>query len=251
MRLAHALAKKEQKKKPADDKVTEIYHKLQKSMLFQGETKVYKPLEATDGSPAESLPPETKLVQLQVLTLLKEAFKTWTEIFDATYQVDLGNQKAKADVMVDGQALLTDVPVTTLMYLIKRFEHAQTIIKQIPTPSMEVNWEFDNSSGLLRSKEPDIVNRTKKKATVIVKFPPTDKHPGQAEIINDDVVVGRYEKVYFSGAMQSTDKAELLVRVDKLLTALKQARQTANIEVTAEEKIIGDTLFSYLLPAKT
>ena len=62
---------------------------------------------------------------------------------------------------------------------------------------------------------------------------------------HEDVVVGYWKTVKFSGALPATRIKELLDRVDKLQQAVKYAREEANnTEVTDQH--VGDTVFGYL-----
>ena len=61
----------------------------------------------------------------------------------------------------------------------------------------------------------------------------------------EDIVVGYWKTVKFSGALPASRVKELLDRVEKLQQAVKFAREEANgIEV--QDKRVGETLFSYL-----
>ena len=63
---------------------------------------------------------------------------------------------------------------------------------------------------------------------------------------SEDVVVGVWVTVKQSGAMPAARKSELLERIERLSSAVKFARETANgVEVTKRE--VGERLFTYLL----
>ncbi|MFF5209466.1 hypothetical protein [Streptosporangium sp. NPDC000396] len=79
-----------------------------------------------------------------------------------------------------------------------------------------------------------------------VKAEATDKHPAQVEVYYEEIVVGFWTKVAFSGAVPQKRVNELLERVIKLQDAVKFAREEANgIEVT--DQSIGEKVFGYLL----
>ena len=72
-----------------------------------------------------------------------------------------------------------------------------------------------------------------------MKAEATEKHPAQVEVYYEDVVVGHWRTVKFSGALPASRVKELLERVDKLQQAVKFAREEANdSEVTDQQ--IGD-----------
>jgi len=61
----------------------------------------------------------------------------------------------------------------------------------------------------------------------------------------EDVTVGTWTTVKFSGAIPANEKNRLLDRVRSLADAIKQAREEANgLEV--ENKRIGESLLSYI-----
>lgn len=74
--------------------------------------------------------------------------------------------------------------------------------------------------------------RTKKVPRNHVKAEATDKHPAQVDVYYEDVPVGYWTTVKFSGALPARRVNELLDRVEKLQQAVKFAR---------EEPIAGST----------
>ena len=78
-----------------------------------------------------------------------------------------------------------------------------------------------------------------------VKAEATEKHPAQVEVYYEDVAVGYWTTVKFSGALPAQRVNELLERVEKLQHAVKFAREEANgTEVTDQR--VGDAVFGYL-----
>jgi hypothetical protein len=73
----------------------------------------------------------------------------------------------------------------------------------------------------------------------------TDKRPAQVEVYYEDVVVGYWRIVKFSGALPAQRINELLARVDKLQHAVKFAREEAN-HIDADDQKVGEKVFSYL-----
>lgn len=244
MKLAHIITKLDGIKTKVKENLTTLYKLVQKPAMFVGYTKTYEPYSQT-GERAQTLAPETQLVQYRVREVLAQARKAWGELTDLTYQADLGNQEARADIVVDGVVLKKDVPVTTLMFLLKTLTDVHTFVTHLPTPDLSVVWQYDEALGLLRSKEPTITQKTAKVPKVLVKFEPTDKHPGQSEVYHMDEPIGEYRKSEFSGAVKVDAKVETLERLAKLLAALKEARETANISVTVKDEKIADSLFEF------
>jgi hypothetical protein len=87
--------------------------------------------------------------------------------------------------------------------------------------------------------------RTKKIPRNHVKAEATEHHPAQVEVYYEDVPVGYWRTVKFSGAMPARRVNEILERVEKLQQAVKFAREEAN-SVEIEDQRIGETVFYYL-----
>jgi hypothetical protein len=87
--------------------------------------------------------------------------------------------------------------------------------------------------------------RTKKIPRNHVKAEATEKHPAQVEVYHEDVVVGYWKTVKFSGALPAKRMNELLDRLERLQKAVKFAREEANNQ-TAEEQKIGRTVLGYI-----
>jgi hypothetical protein len=88
-------------------------------------------------------------------------------------------------------------------------------------------------------------SKTKKIPRNHVKAEATEKHPAQVEVYHEDVVVGQWKTVKFSGALPAKRVNELLERVEKVQHAVKFAREEANNQEADEQKI-GRTVLSYL-----
>ena len=105
-------------------------------------------------------------------------------------------------------------------------------------------WTFDDSADCWKT-EPVRTNRTKKVPRNHVKAEATEKHPAQVEVYYEDVVVGYWTTVKFSGALPAKRVNELTDRVERLQRAVKFAREEANgVKVTDQRA--GDAVFRYL-----
>jgi hypothetical protein len=221
--------------------VTKLHRLSDKPSLFLGHSKRYVPLDDS----SERFPNDTCRVQSDAKDVLKQAAKSLTELFDVTAAKDWANCEAKADLVVDGRALLSGVPVTYLLFLEKKLADVRTLVSEMPTLDEAYDWIPDDGSGNFRTRDEQVTHRTKKVLKVLTLAVATDKHPAQAKEFSDDVVVGHWHTVNFSGALPVPRKTELLERVEKLLHAVKFAREEAN-SVEAEERRVGDAVFGYL-----
>jgi hypothetical protein len=213
------------RKSETEKEVTEIYKLIQKEALFAGRERTYRPIDEEKG---QKLPPESQRVQQRADDLIRKVVAKWTEIWNLVLTQDTGNQSARANLEVDGQVILADVPVTTLLFLDKQLNDLETFLSKIPTPDPSEEWSHDPNSGLLRGKVTESV-RTSKEPTVIVKYEATKEHPAQTEIFTKDLPVGTWSQILYSGCLQTDRKDALLARVRKLQEAVKIAREQANL----------------------
>lgn len=221
---------------------TDLYHKLKKADLFAGLKREYKPLDDAD---KEILPPESKKVQFTVAEIIEANQKALAEFWDITARREHVNTRAFADVVIDGQTILTKVPVGLLLFLEKQLIDLKTQLANIPTLDLTEDWELDEHSGLYRTHE-NKTHRTKKTPKVIVKHAPTEHHPAQTELFMEDNIVGYWHATKTSGAMPPVQKAALVTKFDKLIVAVKLARESANSTKEDEVYEISSALFHYM-----
>jgi hypothetical protein len=167
-----------------------------------------------------------------------------TRLFDVTATKDWANGQARADVVVDGNVLLSDVPVTYLLFLEKQLVDLHTFVRKLPVLDASETWTFDASADCWATEAIQTV-RTKKIPRNHVKAEATEHHPAQVEVYYEDVPVGYWRTVKFSGAMPARRVNEILERVEKLQQAVKFAREEAN-NVEVDDQRIGEQVFYYL-----
>ncbi|MEV6524009.1 DUF7873 family protein [Longispora sp. NPDC051575] len=220
--------------------LTEAHHAVQKPALLSGISRSYQPKDEE----GEQLPPESTKVQTRAEDVLRQVGVGLTKLFDVTASKDATNCVARADVVVDERVLLSDVPVTYLLFLEKQLTDLHTFVKKLPVLDAAESWVFNDSADCW-STEPVRTIRTKKVPRNHVKAEATEKHPAQVEVYYEDIAIGYWTTVKFSGALPAKRVAELLERVEKLQQAVKFAREEANnTEVT--DRATGDKVFGYL-----
>jgi hypothetical protein len=239
-KLSQIIAVEKGVKSRAFSELTEAHHVVQKAPLLAGLSRAYQPKDEE----GEQLPPESTRVQVRVEEVLRRTAVTLTRLFDVTLTKDAANCEAKADVTVDGEVLLADVPVTYLLFLEKQITDLHTFVKKLPVLDAADLWSFNESADCF-STEPVRTVRTKKVPRNHVKAEATEKHPAQVEVYYEDVPVGYWTTVKFSGALPATRVAQLVERVEKLQNAVRVAREEANsIEVT--DRRVGEVVLNYL-----
>jgi hypothetical protein len=222
--------------------LTDLNKAAQKPDLFNGFSKTYRKKDE-DG---EELPPEGKRVQYTSGEVLRAAERALTDLVDVTARKDWTNCVAKADVVVDGKTLIASAPVSFLLFMEKQLTDLRTLVGNLPVLDVAEDWKSDPNSGLYRT-EPTETHRTKKMQKPIVLYAATTEHPAQTQLITEDVIAGWWVLTRQSGAMPKPEKQKLQDRIDKLIQAIKQARETANMLDETDAPAIGAPVFGYLL----
>lgn len=239
-RLNQIIAVEKSVKSRSFQELTEAHHALQKASLLAGISRTYRPKDEE----GEQLPAESTRVQVKTQDILRQTAEIMTKLFDVTATKDWANCVAKANVVVDGQVLLKDVPATYLLFLEKQLVDIQTFVKKLPVLDPSESWNYDSSADYWAT-EPVQTVRTKKIPRNHVKAEATEKHPAQVEVYYEDIVVGSWRTVKFSGALPASRVNELLQRVQKLQEAVKFAREEANNTEVTDQKV-GEAVFRYL-----
>jgi len=239
-RLNQIIAVEKGVKSRSFQELTEAHHLLQKPAMLAGISRTYRPKD----DEGEQFPSESTRVQVKAEDVIRKTVEILTELLDVTATKDWANCKAHANVVVEGQTLLTDVPVTYLLFLEKQLVDMHTFVKKLPVLDASETWTFDASADTYAT-EPAQTTKTKKIPRNHVKAEATEHHPAQVEVYYEDVVVGYWRTVKFSGALPAQRVNELLERVERLQQAVKFAREEAN-NLEVEDVKVGDKLFQYL-----
>ena len=240
MKLNQAIAIANGEKSKAQSVMSALYHKLQKTDLFEGFTKRYKPL---DEDSKETMPEENKIVQMNVREAIREGSAAIEKLLNIVGTIDIGNTEATADVVVGGKTILSKVPATNLIFLEKQLVDLKTFVEKFPTLDSSETWE--SLDEVTFKSQGRITNRTLKQPFSFTKAKATDKHPEQAEILYRDEVVGKFETVRFSGACTKAQKNEYLERIENLSKAVKIAREEANF-VEVKKVDFGTSVTKYI-----
>jgi hypothetical protein len=220
--------------------LTEAHHALQKTTLLAGISRTYRPKDEE----GEQLPSESNRVQVRAEEIIRKTTEILSKLFDVTATKDWANCRASADVVVDGKVLLTKVPASYLLFLEKQLVDIHTFVRKLPTLDPSEEWKFDPSADCWAS-EPNQTVKTKKVPRNHVKAAATDKHPAQVEVYYEDVIVGYWRTVKFSGSLPAQKVNELLAKVEKLQQAVKFAREEAN-NLEVEDQKVGEKVFNYI-----
>lgn len=220
--------------------LTEAHRTMSKSALLSGISRTYQPRDEE----GDHLPGESQRVVASCHDTIRLIRKSLTRMLDMQFTLDTANTLAKADVVVDGVALVRDAPVSYLLFLEKWLTDLHTFVAKLPTLDPAVEWMFSPSANAFAS-EPVETTRTAKIPRNHVLSPATDKHPAQVQLYYEDVIVGTWTTIRFSGAMPLTVVRATLDKLVKLREAVKFAREQANAaEVT--DRQAGEAVLDYL-----
>jgi hypothetical protein len=234
-----------------NDTGTELKKKIQNEDLTTGLNKTHTPLPDMDEDTAHRMlvnvqPDVYKAVALTVPAALKQAMEYAIPAIDAVATNDKTNQHANADVILpDGAILLKDAPVSHLLWLEKYLTEWRKFISVLPVLDPTKEWT-PGDSNIYSQAHPEIRGSTAKKALVLPLHPGTDRHPPQAQVIEDTVATGHYTTIALSGAIYPSRKRELLDRFDMVINAVKDAAARANHTPAVEVKE-GEELLKFLL----
>ncbi len=244
-RLHELVAVRPNLKTQAAKTVTDLANTFEKKQHhFTAKVKTFTPF----GETAEPSKTEEEL-KLQT-TAHKEL--AWVKGYivksiDAHLHVALGNMKATGDVVLeDGTVLAERVPASTLLELEDYLEELRSFASKIPTldPAKGFKPDTDAGDGVYVAREVE-KTRTLAQKKVYTLAPPTDKHPAQAQLVDEQVPVGTIREKEWSSMLTPAEKGDILDRFEQLVRAVKRARSRANeVEVDTSAKI-GEKLIGY------
>ncbi|GIG66135.1 DUF7873 family protein [Phytomonospora endophytica] len=240
-KLNQIIAVEKSVKAKAAQELGDAQREVQKPTLLSGIARNYQPKDEE----GEQLPPESTRVQVRADEVLKGLGSSLTRLFDVTASKDATNSVATADVVVDDEVLLSNVPVTYLLFLEKQLTELHAFVRKLPVLDNAESWVFNDSADCW-STEPVRTVRTKKVPFNHVKAEATEKHPAQVDVYFEDVAIGYWTTVKFSGALPAKRVSVLIERIEKLQHAVKFAREEANNTEILDRKV-GDRVFGYLL----
>ena len=215
-----------------------------KRHLFEEKRTLFTPNE--EGAP--QITEHQSDIQSTIRKELEWIRPHFTKLWDAEYQIEQTNTKAKADVVLeDGTILAAALPATFLLQLQKRLAELMHLAQAIPTldPAKGFVEDRDRGEAIYKAREVR-KKRTTKKPQVIVKYDATKEHPAQTELYNADVEIGTIEEQEWSGLLTPAEKAAILARIEELTRAVRSARSRANDEQVDKEQKVADRLLKYV-----
>jgi hypothetical protein len=214
---------------------------LRNQKAMTGRSRVYTPKD--DGE--DKLPAEYQKVQLVAADVTELAARAHAVQLDAELTQDTANTQARADLVVEGVTIASDVPVSALLRLEARLVTVASFVRAIPVQDQSEDWAWDANRRAYASA-PVTTVKTKKVPRASVLVDPTQFHRAEIREWAEDVLTGTWETTELTGTMPEAARQEIIRRVGALTVAVKAAREAANtIDVT--DRKIGTAIFDYLL----
>lgn len=238
LRLHQVLAMRTTVQPTAYARLTQLHQDMKKADLFNGFQKTFQKNDENDIDRA----PQHKPILLKADDILEEWQQVATRWFDLAATHEYANCNAKADVIVDGNVILEQVPVTYLLFLDKQLVDLESTLEKAVGQEPGVEWVKDDNANLYRAPKVETV-ATKKTPRAHVLYEATKEHPAQVKEWQEDVKAGVWTQVDFTSALPGKRKRELLARVRELILAVRAAREEANgieaPDIKAANKIFG------------
>ena len=218
-----------------------------KQSLFSGMNKQHIIFDDANQHMVQA--PENKEIQSTVAEQLDFLAGNLIAYWDVSLQKEEANQRANADIIVDGITIASNIPSIVLLSMEKKLTSILAVYNGIPTLDAATAWEPAPEYA-----KPNVFRTkfvTERQQSVVTKdykevSPATEHHKAQVVQVEKTEVIGKYIITDFSGAIPSSEKADKLARLTKLIAAVKQARQRANnVEVTTD-LTIGKALLDYI-----
>lgn len=249
MKILHELLATEKNFNSQVNKLQlETLQKFDKEHFFKGYIKTLKMLkDSPNNAELELAGSEKKELVTTVKQTLGYLLSFWIKSEDLQATKNVTNQNAVADVEINGQVLLTNLPVDELMGLEARLVELRKVLEKMPTLDASRSWTPSLvSDGAWEATTVDVTVKTEKVVTPVVLYEATKEHPAQVKEVSKDEVVGTFNMKYFSGAATSLEKAQCLERLDVLLVEIKRARMRANT-VALQNATVGKSVVDFIM----
>lgn len=248
--LHEILAVEKTRIEAANALIEDTKNKFGKDHYFYGHEKVLEMLtESPENAAMELAARESRELPTTVFDTLDYAVaEIWVAAEDVIFQKNLTNTKALADIVIDGRTIAVDIPVDELMGLENRLDKLRSVLMLMPTLEASMKWvpAPDRGAHVWECENEQTASKTEKYMVPVVLYDATKEHPAQVKEVGKDEVVGTFKRKLWSGAATTRQKADVLKRMDDLISAVKAARMRANKTEVIEAKI-GEVIARLIL----
>lgn len=229
-----------------------------KQGAFLGERKTYTPRPETIDLPSER---GNKLVTTTVEEKLKYLVETSKDYIDALFAVEATNASGKiaVDLMLDGKkfATVSGLELLRLKNLLESTE-LQAMYQNIPVRSDAEEWEltdnemYSDRGEIYESPKQEGTKKSTTKTHYILEDPNVSKLKDASsyvpQVASRDIIteLGDYSFQKFSGEYSQVEKANILSRLTKFLTAVIEALKKANEAEAVRSEVTAEKFFGYI-----
>lgn len=217
---------------------------FQKGEMFEGYLRTYTPFDE-DG---DKQPDEGK----ELITTVTEKLDFILPYLADSINVQLSREASNASGGLKANLLIGDrdfgeFSSQELLQLEKSVrELREHIVNNLPTLDMAKAWKEndDEREGTSVTQEAPTYRYVEETVPVVLA-PATDKHPAQVREAVKKTQVGEFSRRIVSGKISPAVKADMMSRVDKMLSAIADARSRANSNEATNVKF-GFELLEFL-----
>lgn len=223
---------------------------------FKGERKTYTANPDTIDDPSAR---GMKLVVTTVDEKLNYFESNSSEYFNSLFSQEATNASgtAKADLKVNGKSFGTFTSLELLrLKSVLESGNFKAVYESIPVRNDDELWteskddSYSNRTGIYASSLVEGTKKTTTKESYILPDPNISKTDARytPQVASKDTTVelGKFTHQRFSGEWSHRQRAELLSRRDKLLSAVTEALKVANEVDAVDSELTSKKLFDYL-----
>lgn len=188
----------------------------------------------------EELPPESKELRTTVPDRVRYTVESLGKLIDACCAKEVTNTTAFADVVVEGKVVKAHLPAQALLNLEAKLKLFRDTLALVPTLDAATRWAPETTMSNTFRSPTEVKSRTRKIEDYKVVVQPTKEHPAQVMKTVEDRKVGEWSTTVFCGAVSAVTKSRWLGNLDRLLMAVKQARQRANMADIVRTEVAAD-----------
>lgn len=204
--------------------------------------------EDPEGIQRDKQPDQGKVVQTTVERELEQLRPAFERYLDTELTIDMANQEARGNVVVNGVTIAENIPVVTLLWWENRIAELIDVFRKLPVLESDQTWHYDKARGLHVS-DPVQAKTTRRTQVIQVAIQPTEHQPGQFAQWQDDVPNGMKTTVQLSGKMTAEEHRALITRLRTLQDAIKLGREEGN-RVQARQQRMGRVLAGYIFDSE-
>lgn len=250
-KLSVLLGLRDKTEKSMQNMLDDMFQKFKnKQGLFKGTRKTYSAIDGYADDP-------TKRGYVQVASTVAEQLewfkKNTKDYFGITFSIEKTNAAGvTAELVVDNTSWGTYTTLELLRLKSIMDGKMRSMLAELPVRPETVIWDKttdENYSGreIFESPLDKGFSKTTLKETYILTDPHADKPGRQPQVAekSTQVNVGSYTTQDFSGELTMLQRAQMMLKYDKLYTAIVEALETAN-NAESQDSDLGDKVLDFL-----